>query len=504
MRRNSGGLAATLVGGVIASLLCALLAQIAGGLPAPVVDALLGATPVSLHPYLSELVNGFHHDLNSDDMPTAAFLVVQFGLWLVMWFTGWHLMNRPDSPVVLVSILGFAILFRAVLIPAVPVHASDFYRYLWDGKTTVHGINPYSYEPAAVMLRETGIAKPTEIEGHIYQGRVWSQTDEERLTVLATLRDEARRLHDRITAPYLLTPFPPRPRIFRSHQQLVWGFDSRTKAYSHRVRFGNHRLASADVAPPWTATLRCDFLCVVPARPHQLCELRTLRFNPSFFPAACDFPRTSAESFWGAFAIAAAGLSNLGALVFTPILFRRSWRNLITYLFVGLSVAAGFAPFIVWQEAGASQIFTAMIGEDADAPNLAGIFLGIDRACALLLTNLEERHLLARLVSGLLFLIFFSLAQLDPHSGSPGHVAQVFLGFRFNFHLVPACHPVATHLAHPVSLRLSTPQLDHLDVHHPGIFSSVPNRLWEVWFARGDSPLAKCGRLECLFCLLVA
>ena len=45
-----------------------------------------------------------------------------------------------------------AILFRAVLVPLAPRFSDDLYRYLWDGKVLLHGINPYRYSPTAPEL----------------------------------------------------------------------------------------------------------------------------------------------------------------------------------------------------------------------------------------------------------------------------------------------------------------------------------------------------------------
>src|SRR4029079_243666 len=44
------------------------------------------------------------------------------------------------------------ILFRAVLVPLAPRFSDDLYRYLWDGKVLLHGINPYRYSPTAPEL----------------------------------------------------------------------------------------------------------------------------------------------------------------------------------------------------------------------------------------------------------------------------------------------------------------------------------------------------------------
>jgi hypothetical protein len=52
----------------------------------------------------------------------------------------------------LVVIWAGAILFRALLVSGAPVLSDDVYRYLWDGKVLLHGINPYRYPPNAPEL----------------------------------------------------------------------------------------------------------------------------------------------------------------------------------------------------------------------------------------------------------------------------------------------------------------------------------------------------------------
>jgi len=60
----------------------------------------------------------------------------------------------------LVIILGFAVLFRCIVLFSPLLLSSDLYRYVWDGRVQRAGINPYRYPPAAdalVPLRDTAI-----------------------------------------------------------------------------------------------------------------------------------------------------------------------------------------------------------------------------------------------------------------------------------------------------------------------------------------------------------
>jgi alpha-1,6-mannosyltransferase len=52
----------------------------------------------------------------------------------------------------LTTILGFGLLFRVMLLPTPVYLSSDLYRYLWDGRVQLAGINPYRFPPAAPEL----------------------------------------------------------------------------------------------------------------------------------------------------------------------------------------------------------------------------------------------------------------------------------------------------------------------------------------------------------------
>lgn len=59
--------------------------------------------------------------------------------------------QRGDQEFVLL-IVGFAILFRATLFLSDPSLSDDIYRYFWDGRLVVEGINPYGHVPGSNEL----------------------------------------------------------------------------------------------------------------------------------------------------------------------------------------------------------------------------------------------------------------------------------------------------------------------------------------------------------------
>lgn len=59
---------------------------------------------------------------------------------------------RPAARPGMVLVFGFAILFRAMLLPAWPTSSDDMFRYVWDGRVQNYGISPYRYPPDAPEL----------------------------------------------------------------------------------------------------------------------------------------------------------------------------------------------------------------------------------------------------------------------------------------------------------------------------------------------------------------
>jgi len=61
--------------------------------------------------------------------------------------------GKLNEKTALTIILAFAVLFRAATIASPPSISTDIYRYVWDGRLTMHGINPYRWAPNADCLR---------------------------------------------------------------------------------------------------------------------------------------------------------------------------------------------------------------------------------------------------------------------------------------------------------------------------------------------------------------
>ncbi len=60
-------------------------------------------------------------------------------------------------------ILAPAVLFRATVLPSVPIQEVDIYRYLWDGATLTSGVSPYRYSPQQVREARDSQSLPNDL-----------------------------------------------------------------------------------------------------------------------------------------------------------------------------------------------------------------------------------------------------------------------------------------------------------------------------------------------------
>tara|TARA_R110002096_G_scaffold35629_12_gene100345 strand:+ start:953 stop:2542 length:1590 start_codon:yes stop_codon:yes gene_type:complete len=182
--------------GVILCLLWLLMTLISRGIP---VDWLPQSWQV-----------GFAYEVDNDAMPTGSFLVGQILASLGLVAVIYQLRNAK-LPSVAGVILGFSLLMRLIAVPGEPIHESDFYRYLWDGHSAAHGINPYRFEPGALWLKEEGVTEPFEdsATGVIWNAREFSEKEDKLLERLASIRNESPVWFSRVSHQAVSTVYPP-------------------------------------------------------------------------------------------------------------------------------------------------------------------------------------------------------------------------------------------------------------------------------------------------------
>ncbi|MGA3243506.1 MAG: hypothetical protein ABSE41_02730 [Bacteroidota bacterium] len=84
--------------------------------------------------------------------PVATYAFVFISTSLVFLFFSWQLFASEPSSRVMWTAIALAFLIRLSFISLSPVGSDDVYRYMWDGRTQSHGVNPYLYSPDAQQL----------------------------------------------------------------------------------------------------------------------------------------------------------------------------------------------------------------------------------------------------------------------------------------------------------------------------------------------------------------
>jgi alpha-1,6-mannosyltransferase len=70
-------------------------------------------------------------------------------------FLLYYWLYREANHATLPFLLGAAFLMRLVIGPAMPQLSDDIYRFIWDGRLIINGINPFEYLPAHYMEMDT-------------------------------------------------------------------------------------------------------------------------------------------------------------------------------------------------------------------------------------------------------------------------------------------------------------------------------------------------------------
>ena len=88
------------------------------------------------------------------DFLRSFLLYFVFLLVLALVAARWTFRAGTDDREILPLIIGFALLFRLLLLATPPVLSSDIYRYLWDARVQASGDNPYLSTPATFANAE--------------------------------------------------------------------------------------------------------------------------------------------------------------------------------------------------------------------------------------------------------------------------------------------------------------------------------------------------------------
>jgi alpha-1,6-mannosyltransferase len=90
----------------------------------------------------------------------AAFVGLGIAATLLYFAACWLVLRAPSARRAVWLVLGVAVVMRLVVLAAPPFLSTDLYRYIWDGRVQLAGIDPYRYIPddsALLSLRDEAI-----------------------------------------------------------------------------------------------------------------------------------------------------------------------------------------------------------------------------------------------------------------------------------------------------------------------------------------------------------
>ncbi len=197
--------------GIMLTLIWSAVTAISRGLPRLWCQLIDMATGERFTETVFKMANGFYYPVENNEMPTVIFLWL-FGFAFALYAVGIRLIEKSKNDTKsLTAIVAFAVVFRLILLPSEPVHENDFYRYLWDGKSIKHGINPFKYAPADLYMYQYGYTEDyyDAVNRVRITYRDFNTSDRARLELLTDLRDEHLTLYERIGHWQVPTIYPP-------------------------------------------------------------------------------------------------------------------------------------------------------------------------------------------------------------------------------------------------------------------------------------------------------
>jgi hypothetical protein len=336
---------------------------------------------------------GFQYANSNDDMPTGWWLSLHSAAGAIL-LCLFRRLRKSSRASVSLPIIGFALLFRLILLPSVPIHENDFYRYLWDGQSTAAGINPYEFEPGALYLHDNNITErfaDQQVPGVAWEGRTFSGDEIKRLEILRKLRDAHPELLARVGHPAVPTIYPPLAQaVFWLSATLfgpsILGLKIILLAFDFGIILLIYRLLIRFRLP-------MAGLLIYAWNPLVLKEFaNSAHYDavPIFFTLLAVWlavrKRTNATEtpiFAPALALSCGTLAKFFSVLLLPILVPPQWKNWRPYTAFGALAVIAFLPFIFWDSVGVERVFAGLGIYNANWQYNAFLFPIVHRALAL-------------------------------------------------------------------------------------------------------------------------
>lgn len=368
--------------GSICTVLWAFMTAMTKGIPVDWCIALDRMTFSLMSDSVFRMANGFFYDVSNNEMPTIMFLILFFVIFALTAFLFFKIEKGCTKKSSLWIILFFSVLFRVIVLPGELIHENDIYRYLWDGKTLTHRVNPYKYAPADLLMVE-------EEEGR-------------QVEVLIQQRKANPRFFERIGHPEVPTIYPPL-------MQVLFAFSVWIKGDS--ILFMKFLFVLFDVGVIWLIVKFLKYfkkdpcLCLLYGwSPLVLKEFANSGHYDAvavFFALLGLYWVLKKQNFKGVTMLALATLSKFFALVLLPVLkIRFKKRDFFIY---GLIMIGAYLPFIVMGNTGLHGVFQGFLTYNREWAYNGSIFALVSAIFKHFLPLLATSLLPAKVVVGFIY-----------------------------------------------------------------------------------------------------
>ena len=370
--------------GIFLAVIWMSVAFISFGLPESVCAVLKAATFGFFGGAIDALRNGFFYEAPNRDMPTTVFLFLFSIAFFVYFVVALKIGKSHASAKSFGIVILFSILFRLILLPSVAIHESDFYRYLWDGKSFKNGINPFKYAPAEV--NSTKAEANQEIER------------------LKELRDNNPLYFERINHNGVPTIYPP-------IAQAVFAVSSVIKEDSIFVL--KSIFVFFDILTVIFIGLLLSYFKMNPSlaiiygwSPLVLKEFANSGHYDSiaiFLTLLSVYYIVKNKVLAGSLSLACASLTKFYPMLLLPFLIKRiKIRHLVIF---ALGVIGMYVPFLIWGHAGSHKVFAGFgIYSEKWAYN-GSLFVIVQSVLDAFHFKVGSELLLAKLITGIVFFI---------------------------------------------------------------------------------------------------
>lgn len=296
-----------------------------------------------IHGMMTWVSYDFVHGQGHRQRPFFTFLGLYGAAFFVYWRALHLLPHCSRSRCDMGMIFGFALLFRVVLLWSNPIQEDDFYRYLWDGKVVVSGLNPYRFAPRQVESY-TGEAEAIQ---------PYTQLVKEDVTMATILA--------RVNHPDVPTIYPPLAQAMFAI--AAWVAPGNLLAL--RLLFLVFDVGVCVVLTMVLMQLAINpvYVLIYAWSPLVLKEsLNSVHYDvvPTFFLIGALWFSLTNKALWAHGSLALAVLGKVYPLVFFPLLAWRTWQRhggrkaLCGGTLMAVLMVVGYLPFVdagpsLWQ-----------------------------------------------------------------------------------------------------------------------------------------------------------